>query len=235
MTAHVVLIHGGTSTGAKLQQILPSAKVTVIYEPGLSTAYDEVNGLAKKYPTITALMDHYSPGWVPLNDPLVVLAYSAGGWALRYYLRSAAAREIVTAAVFLDSLYASGGACAPFDGVLAYAKLAQANPNDHRLVMTYSQAHPGPGICSEYIANQAGGGSGPGVFVEATPNTDHGGQQGIVGPQVVEKYIAGWLPSGKPTTLLARLKPSNTTVLAALAALGGFGAYYAWQKRKHQR
>lgn len=223
MTTHVVLIHGGESTGKKLKALMPAATVTVIYNEGLSSAYNEVTGIASKYPTLPQLMAHYVPSWSE-GDPLIVLAYSAGGWALRYYLRDPAARELVTAAIFLDSLYASGGACEPFGGVVEYAQLAQSQPTQHRLVMTYSQAHPGPGICSEHIAKAAGGGSGPGVFVVAANNADHGGQQGIVGPQVFEKYIVGWVPAGR--------KSSSNVLLCALAVLGGAGAVYLWNRKR---
>lgn len=192
----VVLIHGGQSTGEKLRQALPGADVVVIYEPGLSGAYDEKTGLASKFPTLDALLAAYAPTWSP-GDPLVLLGFSAGAWALRYYLRDPAARDVIDAAVFLDGLYGhSGTECnlGPYDGVIAYGKEANASPGSKRLVMTYSAAHPGPGICSNAIAQAVG--TGPGVFVLGFTSGDHGAQQNTVGPQVVRDLIAPWIGSG---------------------------------------
>lgn len=203
----VVLIHGGKTTVERLRAALPGAEVVVVYREGLSASYNEVSGIAKDYPTLGALMAAYAPGWSP-GDPLVVLAFSAGAWALRYYLRDAAARNAISAAIFLDGLYgAPGGVCnlAPYDGVLAYAAEAQSAPGSKRLVMTYSLADPAPGICSNAIAGKVGGGSGPGVFVIGTKNADHGAQQHTVGPAVVRDLIAPWIGSGSGTLLRVAL------------------------------
>lgn len=227
MTAHIVLIHGGESTGKKFQAIMPDAVVTVVYKPGLSSVYDELTGLAKDFPTIASLMAQYAPSWSP-GDPLVVMGFSAGGWALRHYLRSAEDRSLIAAAVFLDSLYASGGACVPFDGVLEFAKMAVADSSSKRLVMTYSQGHPGPGICSNFIAKEVGQSDGPAVYVVAPPGLTHGDHQGVVGPLVLEKYIAGWLPEGK-RGLIAR---TPTWLLGALAVAAGAGAVWLYRKRR---
>ncbi len=188
----VVLIHGGTSTVPKLQAALPGANVAVVYREGLSSGYSEVSGLAKEYPTLRGLLAKYAPSWQP-GTPLVVLGYSAGGWALRYYLRDATSRGDVSAAIFLDSLYgAPGDKCdlSPYGGVVEFAKLANAEPDRHRLIMTYSQAHPAPGICSQTIAKAYGG---PGVFVRPAGNADHTAQQGVAGPAVVKELVAPWI------------------------------------------
>lgn len=192
----VVLIHGGKSTGAKLQQAMPGAEVVVVYEPGLSEVYDEKSGLASKFPTLDAFMARFAPGW-SRGEPLVLLGFSAGAWALRYYLRDPSARSAISAAIFLDGLYGnSGSQCnlAPYGGVIAYGQEANANPSAKRLVMTYSAAHPGPGICSNAIA--AAVGAGPGVFVRGYANGDHGAQQNTVGPAVVSELIAPWIGKG---------------------------------------
>jgi hypothetical protein len=199
----VVLIHGGQSTAEKLKQALPGSEVVVIYRQGLSEVYNETTGLASEYPTLRSLMAQYAPGWSP-GEPLVMLGFSAGAWALRYYLRDGQARSDITAAIFLDGLYgASGGNCnlAPYDGVLSFAEDAQLHPSKKRLVMTYSKAHPAPELCSKAIAAAVGGGSGPGVFVIGANNADHGAQQGVMGPMVVRDLIAPWLRSS-PSTLL---------------------------------
>jgi len=189
----VVLIHGGESTGAKLRQAMPGANVVVIYEPGLSAAYNEVTGLASKHPTLNGLMATYAPAWRP-GERLVMLGFSAGGWALRYYLRDPAARDSITAAIFLDATYGNvGSQCSlgPYEGVVAYGKEANASPSRKRLVMTYSQATPGPGICANAIEKAAG--AGPGVFVRGYANGDHGAQQNTVGPQMVRELVAPWI------------------------------------------
>lgn len=187
----VVLIHGGESTVPKLRAALPSANVVVVYREGLSSGYSEVSGLAKEYPTLRGLLAKYAPGWSP-GTPLVVLAFSAGGWALR----DAQARGDV-AAVFLDSLYgAPGNVCdlSPYQGVVAYGKEANASPQAKRLVMTYSQGSPAPGICSQAVQKAVG--AGPGVFVRGYANADHTAQQGVVGPAVVKELVAPWLGRG---------------------------------------
>lgn len=219
----IVLIHGGKSTAAKLEKALPGARVAVVYREGLSESYNEVSGIAKDYPTLGALMEHYAPEW-SAGEPLVMLGFSAGAWALRYYLRDPSAREAITAAIFLDGTYGNqGSACnlAPYDGVLAYAKLANDEPGLHRLVMTYSQAHPGPGICANAIEKKE---PGPGVFVRGYPNGDHGGQQGIVGPAIVEELVTPWIGLGS----------SGFGRLVAYAALGA-GIVLAWKRLWRKR
>jgi hypothetical protein len=196
----VVLIHGGKSTGEKLAEALPGANVVVIYEPGLSGAYDEKTGLAARFPYLEALLAAYAPDWSP-GEPLVLLAFSAGAWALRYYLRDPHARNLVDAAVFLDGLYGNYGTqcdLSPYDGVIAYGKEANVEPVRKRLVMTYSAAHPGPGICSNAIRSAVG--DGPGVYVLGFANADHAAQQNTVGPQVVRELIAPWIRSGDSLT-----------------------------------
>lgn len=214
----IVLIHGGTSTVPKLQAALPGSNVVVVYREGLSSGYSEVSGLAKEFPTLRALLAKYAPSWQP-GTPLVVLGYSAGGWALRYYLRDTSARSDINAAIFLDSLYgAPDGKCdlSPYGGVVAFAKLANAEPARHRLVMTYSQAHPAPGICSETIAKAN---AGPGVFVRPAGNADHTAQQGVAGPAVVKELVAPWV--GGASTSGGSGSSLSLFWLAAAVAVGG--------------
>lgn len=187
----IVLIHGGESTRPKLEAALPGARVAIVYRPGLSAAYNEVTGVAHDFPTLEELLSEFAPDWSP-GEPLVVLGFSAGGWALRYYLRDPAARAAISAAIFLDSLYSSGSTCdlSPYQGVLAFADMANADPAHHRLIMSYSQATPTPGICSEAIESQK---AGPGVFVRGYPNGDHSAQQGVAGPEVIRDWVAPWI------------------------------------------
>lgn len=214
----IVLIHGGKSTAPKLEAALPGARVAVIYREGLSGAYNEVSGIAKDFPTLEVLLAEYAPDWRE-GEPLVVLGFSAGGWALRYYLRDPAAREAINAAVFLDATYGTASGCdlSPYAGVLAYAELANADPTRHRLVMTYSQAHPGPGFCANAIEGKQ---TGPGVFVRGYGNADHGGQQGIVGPAIVGELITPWIGKG-----------GIAWKTGLTLALGGFLAWLWWRHR----
>lgn len=193
MSGTALLIHGGESTGEKLRAALPEGwEVLVVYREGLSGAYDERTGLAREHPTLASLLAAEGSRWRP-GEPLVVLGFSAGAWALRYYLRDARARQDVDAAVFLDGLYgAPGGVCnlGPYDGVLAFARLANAEPGRHRLVTTYSQATPAPGICSRAIEQAE---PGPGVFSIGYAGGDHSAQQWRVGPEVVAELVTPWV------------------------------------------
>lgn len=190
----VVLIHGNAQVRPKLAAAVPGARVAVVYLPGSTPAYNEVTGLAHQYPTLRGMLAKYAPSWHP-GEPLVVLGFSAGAWALRYYLRSPQARRDINAAVFLDGLYgAPGGVCdlSPYQGVITYAKEAHASPQTKRLVMTYSLAHPDPGVCSKAIAKAAGYGAG--VYVVGVNNGDHHAQQMVVGPDVLKDFVTPWLP-----------------------------------------
>jgi hypothetical protein len=216
----IVLIHGGKSTAAKLEKALPGARVALVYREGLSESYNEVSGIAHDYPTLEALMAQYAPDWSP-GEPLVMLGFSAGAWALRYYLRDPAAREAIAAAIFLDGTYGhQGTSCnlAPYGGVLDFAALANASPASHRLIMTYSQATPGPGICAKAIEQQE---PGDGVFVRGYANADHGGQQGIVGPAIVAELVQGWIGQGGASW--------KTGVIVAVA---GALAWLWWRRRR---
>ncbi len=221
----IVLIHGGESTVPKLEAALQGSEAVAIYREGLSSGYSEVTGLAKEYPTLRGLLAKYVPGWAP-GTPLVVLGYSAGGWALRYYLRDVQARGDVTAAIFLDSLYgAPGNVCdlSPYQGVIAYGKEANASPGTKRLVMTYSQAHPAPGICSQAVQKAVGAGSG--VIVQGYANADHGAQQGVAGPAAVKDHVAPWIGRGSG---VSSTKSSAWWPWAAAAGLLGAAAFWKW-------
>lgn len=219
MTPTVVLIHGGKSTGKKLAAALPGARVRVIYRKGLSSAYDERAGLAQDHPNLASLVAAEVPEHQP-GEPLIVLAFSAGGWALRHYLRHPDAQAAVDAAIFLDATYgASGGACnlAPWQGVVEFGKRANAHPDAHRLIMTWSAAHPAPGICAQAIQKAAGG--GPGVFLRgysAAGIEGHRAQQTAVGPAVVAELVTPWLAPSSPPSGGAELAIITAVALAYL-------------------
>lgn len=228
-SAQIVLIHGGASTAPKLAAALPGADVAIVYREGSSSGYDEKTGLAKDYPKLTTLLADVAPSWKP-GVPLVILAFSAGGWALRYYLRDPAARSLITSAVFLDSLYgAPGGVCdlAPYQGIIAYGK----EPGK-LLVMTYSQGHPAPGICSQAIAKAVGSNA----VVKGYANADHSAQQGVVGPEVVKQYVAPFLKGVPSSTTLATSSGSAPEtwklVVGGLLAAAVVGAVVMWRPKE---
>lgn len=176
----IVLIHGGKSTVPKLEAAWPGARASVVYREGLSSGYNEVTGLAKQFPTFAGFLGAFAPELEPA-EPLVLLGYSAGGWALRYYLREPFARERLAAAVFLDASY--GKVLDPYAGAVEFAK--RCNAGSQRLVFTWSKAHPEPGQNAQAIARAAGDGTG--VWLRPYPNADHGAQQGIAGPAAVRE------------------------------------------------
>lgn len=178
----VVLFHGAESTKKLLEDALPGSRAVVIRREGSTTAYNEVTGIGKEYPTLRGLLAKFAPEWRP-GDRLVVLGYSAGAYALRYYLRDLQARSDISTAIFLDGLYgAPENKCdfAPYAGVIAYGKMS-----GKQLIMTYSQAHPAPKICSEAIAAQVSG-----AQVVGAANKDHAAQQTVVAPEVLRTLVA---------------------------------------------
>lgn len=219
MTARVLLIHGGKSTVPKLEAAWPGARASVIYREGLSSGYNEVTGLAKQFPKFGGLLAAFVPELAPA-DPLIVLGYSAGGWALRHYLREEWARERLAAAVFLDASY--GKALDPYAGTLAFAKRCNAGPQ--RLVFTWSRAHPEPGQNAQAIARAAG--DGPGVWLRPYPNTDHGAQQGVAGPDAVRELAEHFrrAPSSPPG-------PGGGTDGLGIAAMLG-GLLWWWKGKR---
>lgn len=206
--AEIVFIHGNAaSITFPLQEAFPEARISVIYRPGSNSGYDEVNGLAKEFPTLDALCDSLGVG----PAPLIVMAFSAGGWALRYYLRSPAARARIRAAAFLDSLYgAPNGKCelGPYLGAVDFGKMANAQPTQHRLYLTYSSANPEPGICAAAVDKSAGAGSG--IIVKGYPGS-HNDQQTVVGPAIAAD-VRPWLLSQPPAPPIgpSPAKPSET-------------------------
>jgi hypothetical protein len=214
-----LLLHVNERTARQFERALPGSRVAFIARQSRSSDYDERSGLAREYPLLRGLLRQYAPWWSP-GEPLVVVAFSAGGWALRYYLRDAQSRGDVTAAIFLDSLYGlQDGECdtSPLRGVIQYGALANASPMLKRLVMTYSESHPAPGACSRAVAAQAGGGGGPGVFELGYAGRDHMAQQEQVGPAVIAQYVAPWL-SRSPAVSARRGNFGAVIIVAGILA-----------------
>lgn len=176
----ILLIHGNPAVGPLIQERVPGAKVAVIYRPGGASAYGE-QGLLREYPTLGELARAFVPSWSP-QEPLVVMAFSAGGWALRAYLRDANSRAQAAGVGFLDATYgAPGGECdlGPYQGVIEYAQTGKP------LILTSSTAHPDPAICALAIALRAGAGT-----VENYQGS-HDAQQYEVAPDVAARLAQG--------------------------------------------
>lgn len=126
----LVLVHVGASLQSTYEQALGvPARVVQVSAGGLSGSYDEKTGLAAQYPTLRAFLNAKAPGWDPAS-PVVLVAFSAGVWAARAWLRDADARSLTGALVILDGAHGaslqtaaasstrsvgslSTGACAP--------------------------------------------------------------------------------------------------------------------------
>lgn len=168
---NILLVHGNELARQKFESALPGSTIELIHLDGGPAAYEQ---LARDRPR--------------LSGPVVLVAFSAGTWALRSWLRDPANREQVSAAIILDGLYgAPGGVCdlRPYVGIVAYGREANAQPGRKKLILTYSRANPDPAVCSAAVAAAAGSGSG--VSVRGSTSTDHGAQLTEVGPAVVRE------------------------------------------------
>lgn len=103
----------------------------------LSAGYDERTGIAKD--PLPVVLAKHAPDW-RAPEPLVLLGFSAGCWAVRHFLRDAQNRRDVAAAVLIDGLH--GESAASLGGVLEYARLCIREPRRHRLVVTNSDIDP---------------------------------------------------------------------------------------------
>jgi len=207
-----VLINVGASLKARYEAALPGAEVIVVSRGAGSSSYDEKSGLAAQYPRLQAFLAASAPSWQP-GDPVVLVAFSAGGWAVRAWLRDGASRELASAVVILDGLHAgfdSAGGCnkETIDGVLQYAWMCNQAPSSHLLVVTHTQIVP-PGYASttQCAALMP---AGPGVKVLGYPGSDadaHNQQQREVGPAVLAEIVAPWLQRspGKAAAIAAMI------------------------------
>lgn len=174
----LLLLHGNSSVTPKYQAALPGAKLVVV--TGLSDG--EYAQLGKQ--SITAYLDDKAPGW---TKPLLLAGFSAGGFGVREFLNDAANRAAIDTAIFLDGTYGTAdGKCitAPYDGAVKYAQ------QGGKLVITYSDAHPGPKTCAHAINVLAGGKP----ILVPSGIADHGAQLSEVGPQVVASNYVGNAP-----------------------------------------
>jgi len=210
-----VVFHGNAEAEARFREALPQGSVIVtIRLEGGPNAYVS---LASRFPTLESFMDAHAPSWTR-GEPLVLLSFSAGTWALRHYLRDPAARSVVTAVVVVDGLY-GGAPCdlAAFDGVLAFAEEANLAPNQKRLVITYSFATPAPAACTVAIEEIAGG---PGLIVASDHETTHEAQLTEVAPRAVAQFVTPWIGSSSRPK---RTRTGKLIVVGGVIAAIGYG------------
>lgn len=206
-----VVFHGNELSEERLREALPAGtSIVVVRLEGGTEAYQTL--AERRFPTLADFMTAHAPFWGP-GEPLILLSFSAGTWALRHYMRDLAARSVTRAVVVMDGLY-GGVPCnlGPFDGIVAYAQEANAAPNQKRLVLTYSLATPAPAACTQAVEEIA---AGPGLVVAQTHTTTHEDQLIDVGPDAVAEFITPWLTA-------PRKKRRNKLLVigAAVVALG---------------
>lgn len=172
----VLIFHGRKDVVPAYEAAYPGAKVAFVRLEGSTAAY---SAFVKENPSILDVADELVDDW---THPLIVIAFSAGGWALRSYLDHEQNRLAIDVAVFLDATYgAPGGKCdlTPYQGVIEFGQ--------HRmLALTSSSANPEPYACSLAIQALA-----PDTVVVHEATT-HDEQLTEVGPEAIRGLAAGF-------------------------------------------
>jgi hypothetical protein len=222
----LVGLHIGRSLASDYSTALGGVPVRTFTFGGTSGAYDEDTGLASRYPTLEGFLRAEVPEWES-GDRLVLVAFSAGCWAPRYWMKDAGSRALLGALVLLDGLHsglsASGGCkLEAIDGVVQFAREANRDPSDKLLVLTHTAIavpYASTTLCADLLEQTA---DGRGMHILGFPGTDadaHNAQQREVGPQVLRDLVHPWLNGELSTGLSAAGK------VALLA--GGAAALYA--------
>lgn len=237
--ATAILLNGGEGARKRFEEALAPLDATLhIVSLGAgSSKYDEKKGIASRY-TLEEYVREIAPEWRP-GDELVLMAFSAGVWAPRAWMRDPPSRDLVSALVLLDGLHSPGhppgtGGChlSTIHGVVAYAR--EAPSRGHVLVVTNSEVDPGryagTSACAELLLDQLttrerprpdeGAGDG---FVVLDADVSHDRHQWQLGPQVVADYVV-------PTLLEAR-RPSVWPFLAGAGLVLFAGATVAAFRR----
>lgn len=131
-----LFLHANPVVGPKYSEALGVSPIFV-NRNGLSAVYAETTGLARDYPTLRSLLKRYAPDADP-DAPVILLAFSAGCWAARYYLRDPDARQQIAACMLIDGLH--GLSEAALSGPEDYARDAMGGRKV--LVVTHSQIVP---------------------------------------------------------------------------------------------
>jgi hypothetical protein len=230
-----VALHVGKSLAPSYSAALGGVPVRTFSLGAASAAYDETTGLASRYPDLAGFLAREVPEYEP-GDVLVLVAFSAGCWAPRYWMKNASDRALVGALVLLDGLhsgFSSSGGCKleAIDGIVAFANLAGASYLDHLLVLTHTAIVP-PGyasttLCAALLDEVANAGPGRGMEILGFPGNDaaaHNAQQREVGPAVLAEYVAPWLGGAGGASTLRKL------ALVGLVAGAAAVAAYALMK-----
>lgn len=177
-----------------------------------------------------------SLGWNG-QDPLVVVAWSAGAFAVRTWLNRGDDRAIPRLGLLLlDGLHGGSnpGTCAPalMAGVLRFAQDAAADPEARLLINTSSAIVPpysSTGDCQAYLEGHVP--RSPSVQLYSYPGDDkaaHIAQVLEVGPGLMRRVVEPWLVTGvAPGQGVSLVKVS---VAVGVAAAIGYAAW-VWATR----
>jgi len=197
MAGTVVLIHAGDSVRPAYEAVLGGLSLHLVEAGGYSASYDGTKGLAAAHPSVAAYIPTIAPGWKP-GDPLVLVGFSAGCWALRSWLEDAANRRVATAVVLLDGLHSAGDAlrcdATALAGVIEYAR----DP-DKLCVVTHTEIIP-PGYASTTACAAVVEDAAPDAVVLGYPGRTaeaHMNQLRAVGPAVLRDEVLPFLAEGK--------------------------------------
>ena len=172
-----------------------------------------------------------SLGWNG-QDPLVIVAWSAGVFAVRSWLNRGDDRAVPRLGLLLlDGLHGGSvvGSCKPdlMAGVLRFASDAARDPSARLLINTATGIIPpysSTGDCQAFVEGHAS--SSPSVQLYSYPGDDaaaHTAQVRDVGPGLMRRVVEPWIATGvAPSQGLSVIK---VAVAAAVAASVGYAAW----------
>ena len=128
-----LFIHASTEVRDKYEAAL-GCPVTFLNRGSFSAAYSENGGLASEFPTLGHAVRRYMPD-LPESEPVILLAFSAGCWTARSWLRDVESRARCAAVLLIDGLHSSSETT--LAGVIDYA--IEACEGRKTLVLTHSQ------------------------------------------------------------------------------------------------
>ncbi|HMJ10388.1 MAG TPA: hypothetical protein VK524_03225, partial [Polyangiaceae bacterium] len=201
-----LFVHADPVVKAAYERAL-GCRVYFANRKGMSAAYDELSGLARDYPTLDAAVKFFAKD-APADSQVVLIAFSAGNWAARAWLRNQDARRRCIAVVLIDGLHANS--TGPISGVIDYAMEAMSGRKV--LVVTHSQIVPPYTPCKDTVdtllravhivrAHQLEDVHEQGLHVLAGEGADgkaHVKQLRVVGPEACAKFISPPLVRSSP-------------------------------------
>lgn len=234
MGATLVTFHVGESLAPAYEAALEGA-AALVRGPvgGLSSAFEQ---LAEA--PLEEVLAEIAPAW-SRGDPLVLLGYSAGCFAIRRWLNEDRGVLSMTplGIVLLDGLHGGGGpACFPpaIRGVIDFAAAATEDPQARLLINTSTDITPpysSTSACAEKLLHELArttevelekpdAGRAPGVYVLDYGGTDaaaHARQVQVVGPEIVRTLVTPWLRQARDAS---RLSLAPFVVLLGIAGVG---------------